>query len=174
MRVKIPVYALCIFLIIVLQSTLVDYITIYNVKPNLLLVFIVSVALLRGSIEGAVVGFFAGLVQDMLFGKNIGFYALLGMYLGLVNGSINRRLYKESFAVAIFFTFVSTIAYEGLVYVLNSLKLIIEGQTNFIYALRGIILPEAFYNSFMTVFIYFFAIKMNYRFEKLDRITRNY
>jgi hypothetical protein len=76
MKTRIPVYTACILIIITVQSTLADYIMINNVKPNLLIIFIISVALLRGIFEGGIVGFIAGLVQDILFGKVMGFYTL--------------------------------------------------------------------------------------------------
>jgi len=74
------------------------------------------VALLGSNIEGAVTGFLCGLTQDMLSGRVIGFYALLGLYLGLGIALINKRLYKENVLVAIFTTFVSSIIYEFAVY----------------------------------------------------------
>jgi rod shape-determining protein MreD len=65
MKIKIIVYAVLIFIFALLQSTVFNYIKIYDVKPNLLIVLIVSAALLAGNIEGAVVGFFSGMVHDM-------------------------------------------------------------------------------------------------------------
>jgi len=174
MKVKILVYALCILLIVVLQSTLLHYIKIYNVKPNLLIIFIVAVALLRGNIEGAVVGFFSGLLQDMLFGEIIGFYALLGMYLGLIVGSVYRRLYRENVLLVVFFTFVSTVVYEGLVYFLNLFKAIIDGQADILFAVRDVILPEAVYNSVVSIFVYILVIKLHLRFEDLSKTVRKY
>jgi len=41
------------------------------------------VALLGSNIEGAVTGFCGGLTQDMLSGRVIGFYALLGFISAL-------------------------------------------------------------------------------------------
>jgi len=169
MKIKIPVYTVCIIAIILLQSTVLDYIKIYNVKPNLIIVFTVSVALLNGNIEGAIVGFFAGLSQDIATGKLIGFYALLGLYLGLAVGSINKRLYRDNIFVVIFFTFISTIVYESTVYFLWSLRSIISGQVNLLYPLKAVILPEVVYNSAISVFVYIFVIKLTRTFEVTDR-----
>lgn len=178
MKIRILTYAVCIFFIILLQSTVLDYIEIYNVKPNLIIIFVVSVALLRGNVEGAVIGFTSGLMQDMLSGKVLGFYSLLGLYLGLIIGSVNKRLYRENLFVILFFTFMSTAFYEFTVFILGSVLPSLLGpvrtQVEFIYPLRNVILPEAIYNSIVSIFIYIFVIKMNDRFDEVDKSARKY
>jgi len=174
MRFKVVIYTVCIFFIIVLQTTVLEYIRILNVKPNLPVVFIVVVAFLQGNVEGAVVGFFAGLTQDIVSGKLIGFYALLGLYLGLVVGSVNKRLYRDNLLIVVFFTFASTILYEAIVYFIISFNSIINGNTHFLYAIKGVILPEAIYNSVMSVFIYLIVRRFSFKFEKLDKASRKY
>ncbi len=171
MKIKIFIYALCIFLISLLQSTVLDYISIHSIRPNLLLVFIVSVALLRGNTEGAVIGFFAGLSQDLISGKLLGFYSLLGMYLGLAMGSVNRRLYRENFFAAVFFMFISTIVYEWSVYFLNMITREKEGM---MLLFRNVILPEAIYNCGVLVFMYVLVVKINDMFSGTERVARKY
>lgn len=171
MKRRIIVYSIFIFLVVLLQTTLADYIKIYNVKPNLILILVVSVALLRGNGEGAVIGFTTGLIMDMLFGRILGFFALLGMYLGLIIGSVNKRLYRENFLVVIFFTFVSTIAYEGAVYSLNAFM---RGDVELLYPFTRIILPEAIYNSVVSILVYAIVIRMNKKFEELGKTARKY
>jgi rod shape-determining protein MreD len=171
MRLKILIYAIFLFLLLLLQSTLLGYVNIYNVKPNLLIIFVVCVALLRGNTEGAVVGFFAGLILDMSFGKLIGLYALLGMFLGLIVGSVNKRLYRENFLVVIFFTFVSTVIYESIVYILNTFM---SGNIDMIWTLTMKILPEAIYNSLVSILIFAIVRKMSHRFDKTSKNIRKY
>jgi rod shape-determining protein MreD len=171
MRLKILIYAIFLFLLLLLQSTLLGYVNIYNVKPNLLIIFVVCVALLRGNTEGAVVGFFAGLILDMSFGKLLGLYALLGMFLGLIVGSVNKRLYRENFLVVIFFTFVSTVIYESIVYILNTFM---SGNIDMIWTLTMKILPEAIYNSLVSILIFAIVRKMSHRFDKTSKNIRKY
>ena len=171
MKLKILVYAFFLLLLLLLQSTLLGYVRIYNVKPNLLVIFIVCVALLRGNVEGASVGFFAGILLDMTFGKFLGFYALLGMYLGLAVGSVNRRLYRENYLVVVFFTFIATILYEAAVYILSTFM---TGNMELVLPLTVKILPEALYNSVVSIFIFALVIKMNHKFEENVKIARKY
>ncbi|TYQ16092.1 UNVERIFIED_CONTAM: rod shape-determining protein MreD [Acetivibrio alkalicellulosi] len=171
MRVKIICYTLLIFIMTLLQSTVLESVSIYNVKPNLLMVLIVIAAFQGNNIEGAVVGFFSGLVHDMVSGRLLGFYALLGLYLGFCIGSVNKRLYKENVFIAIFFTFISTIIYEYCVFLLSW---VFKGGVDFIYPLRYIILPEALYNSFVSIFIFIIVIKINKWSEKSKDLKRRY
>lgn len=179
MKTKIFIYTICIFVIILIQTSILDYITIYNVKPNLLIVFIVAVALLRGNVEGSVIGFFTGLAQDMVSGKVLGFYALLGLYLGLIIGSVNKRLYRENFLVITFFTFISTVFYEAAVYTIYMWSQYVanrfaEMEMDFVFMLKDRILPEAIYNSVISIIVYIFVIKLNDKFENLNKISRKY
>lgn len=171
MRAKIITYSILIFIMALLQSTIFNYLEIYNVKPNLLIILIVSVALMSNNIEASFVGFFCGLVQDMATGKVLGFYALLGMYLGFCIGSLNKKLNRENFLIHLFFIFLSTIVYEYTVYLLNSF---VNGTFDFIYPLRHIILTEAVYNSAISVFIFLLVLRANRWFESMDKTLRRY
>lgn len=171
MRMKIIAYTILIFFAVLIQSSLGASISIYGVKPNITITLIVIVALMRGNIEGAVVGFFCGLMQDSVSGTLIGFYALLGLYLGFVIGSINKKLYRENILIAIFLTFVSTVVYEYLVYVLSTF---LRAPLDFIYPMTKVILPEAIYNSVISIFIFIIFIKLHMRFEKFDKNARRY
>jgi len=87
---RIIVVGFILLVNIILQSTYFEYIQIIGVKPNTAIAVIVAFSLMRGSFEGAVIGFFSGLLQDILFGSNIGFNALLGMYIGYFCGKLNN------------------------------------------------------------------------------------
>lgn len=171
MRMKIIAYTILIFFAVLIQSSLGSSIRIYGVKPNITITLIVIVALMRGNIEGAVVGFFCGLMQDCVSGTVIGFYALLGLYLGYVIGSINKKLYRENILIAIFLTFVSSIVYEYLVYLLSTF---LRAPLGFIEPMTKVILPEAIYNSAISIIIFIIFIKLHMRFEKLDKNARKY
>jgi rod shape-determining protein MreD len=56
--------AVLVFLAAILEVSVFSDVKILGGVPDLLLVTIVAVALLRGSIAGACLGFFAGLVVD--------------------------------------------------------------------------------------------------------------
>ena len=69
--------AVLLFLAVVVQLSIMANVDILGGHPNLLLVALVSVALLRGSTFGAVAGFCAGLLADTGVFGTLGFTALL-------------------------------------------------------------------------------------------------
>lgn len=81
---------LLVFLSFILQCTVLQAISIASISPNLLLVLTVSFALMRGKREGMFVGFISGLLTDLFFGRELGFYALLYTYTGFINGFCYR------------------------------------------------------------------------------------
>ncbi len=171
MKKKVLFYFFFIILFLLLQTTLLQYVAIYGVVPNILLVFIIVTALLRGDVEGSVVGFFAGLFVDMMFGNILGFYALLGLYLGIAVGATNKKIFRENILIAVFFTFVYSLAYESLVYIINN---IMSADMRFTYALTATILPEAAYNCVAVLFIFPLIIRAGKWFDGKEKRAKNY
>jgi rod shape-determining protein MreD len=78
--------ALVVFLCVIVQSSILSYVDVFGGTPDLVLVVLVSVALLRGSIFGAVAGFWAGILLDTATLATLGVTALLltiaGFWIG--------------------------------------------------------------------------------------------
>lgn len=162
LRYKILVNIVLITFIMLLQTTLVDFIKIKNVRPNLILVYIICASILEGSTGGGVIGLYAGLTQDVLSGKCLGFYALLGMYTGVIAGTANRRLQKENVLVALFYNFILTIIYEFAVYFFSNLG---HQIINFRYIFKNILLVEALYNGGLSLIMHYLIAKISKKFE---------
>jgi rod shape-determining protein MreD len=75
-----------LFTAVVVQLSIMSQVTILGGHPNLLLVTLVSVALLRGAVFGAVAGFSAGLLADTGTFGTLGFTALLLTLAGYWTG----------------------------------------------------------------------------------------
>ena len=74
--------AVLVFVAAILEVSVFSDVKILGGVPDLLVVTIVAVALLRGSITGACVGFFAGLVVDTATLETLGLSSLLLTLLG--------------------------------------------------------------------------------------------
>src|SRR5205814_894763 len=66
-----------VFLVAILQASVFNQVVILGGTPNLVLVALVALALLRGSVLGAAGGFFAGLVLDTANLETLGVTSLL-------------------------------------------------------------------------------------------------
>lgn len=95
-----------LFVAVVVQVSIVSGISIVHGRPQLLLVTVVCVALLRGSTFGAVAGFAAGLLADTgIFGM-LGFTSLLltlaGYWIGRYGETTGRdRTHAPLLSVAV-------------------------------------------------------------------------
>lgn len=93
MRNKVIFYIILIFSFVIVQVNFLNFISIFGVTPNIVIILIVSIALLEGRIHGAAVGFSVGLCMDAVIGVALGYQALLGMLLGFALGNINKRFF---------------------------------------------------------------------------------
>jgi rod shape-determining protein MreD len=95
-----------VFVAAVLQTTVFSDVVLLGGTPDVLLVTLVSVALVRGSLVGAVAGFFAGLVVDVALLGTLGMTSLLltltGYWAGRYGETSTRdRRYAPYLAVAV-------------------------------------------------------------------------
>ncbi len=84
---------LLLFVIAVaLQVLIVSRISILGVTADLFLILTVIIAIGKGSMEGALFGFFAGLLAGMAFYEPLGvhsfIYVLVGYFAGMLSGRI--------------------------------------------------------------------------------------
>ena len=111
MRRKITL-AFLILAAFLLQTTVFQYFQIASVTPNLLLILTSAFGLMRGKKEGLMVGFFSGLMIDLFYGSLFGFYALLYMYIGYLNGFFCKVFYDDDIKVHIVLVAASDLVYR--------------------------------------------------------------
>ncbi len=93
-----------------LEMTWLARATIAGVTPDPLLIFVITVGLLHGSEEGALVGAGVGLLQDITTGVPLGLGMLANMCAGFAAGLGERFIYMES----TFLPVVGAVALSGL------------------------------------------------------------
>ena len=92
-----------------LQSTVIPVLSIGGVRPDLVLVVVVSVALAAGKEFGVLCGVFGGLLQDLLSVGPFGYNTLTKMMLGLLVGLYERKVNKGSLLLPLLAVAVSTV-----------------------------------------------------------------
>ncbi len=152
----------------VIQSTFFELITILDIKPNIILIMIVSVALLRGELEGAVIGFIGGLMLDT-FCPFIGTNAFIGAMIGYITGIFTVGLYKENPFVPVITVFFATLVYEFVYYILN---ILLQGYTDFLFFFNTIILREMVYNALIALPVYGIVYLINSKLELKEHFKR--
>jgi rod shape-determining protein MreD len=133
---------------IVLQSTLIPLISIKGIHPDLLLVIVVSYALLSGKESGVGMGFFAGLLQDLVSGSIFGISTLSKLATGYVFGLAERKVFKEHVLLPILATLMATL-FNGVVGII--LLLIFGYKVDIVAAVMQNVVPLIGYNVIVAV-----------------------
>lgn len=165
MSKKILVLTALIYATCLLQSTVLGYVEIHGIRPNLLLIVAISVALIRSDWEAATIGLVCGLGMDILVGRALGWYGISLFLVCFLIGQINSKLYRENPLIPVFFVFTSSIVIEMLCYLII---FFLKGYEDFVFVMTNLILPESLYNAVLS-FPVFKLIERLYK--KIDKFT---
>lgn len=139
-------------ILIIIQSTLLNYAEIFNIKPDLLLVFVVLICYFVDMRKGALIGGVMGLFYDILIGRFIGPNTIIFMYIGVFICMFNEKVLKQP---RLIISVVSVLVFSqimGLIdFLIYSLTLS-KFDFSFLYMSR--ILPETIYNTIISIPMY--------------------
>ncbi len=150
----------------ILQCSVFGSFAFAGIIPNLMIVLTSSFGFMRGEKEGLVIGFFCGLLSDIFFGNFLGFYALVLMYIGYLNGKFSRIFYPEDIKLPIALIVTSDLSYGILCY---GLMFLLRGRLQFVYYFTHVILPEALYTIVVTIFLYPVILAVNKKLEAREK-----
>jgi len=128
-----------------------------------MIILTTSIALIRGNTEGMVVGFFSGLMLDVLYSNYLGIYALIYLVLGFIFGFFNKIYYQEDITLPIILIALSDFMYGICIYVFFFL---INGRFEFFYYFQKIILPETVYTVIIAIFSYRIVLRVCGKLDK--------
>jgi rod shape-determining protein MreD len=165
MRRKI-VLAVTIIVCFLLQCTIFKSLSIASISPNLMIVIAASFGFMRGKKEGLFVGFFCGLLLDIMSGTVLGFYALIYMYIGYVNGFFKRIFFPDEVKLPIALIAISDFFCNLVIYFV---LFCFRGRFAFGYYLLHTILPELVYTMIVAIVLYFVLLKINQKLEEIER-----
>lgn len=155
-----------IFGCFILQCSVFSNLAFAGIIPNLMIILTSSFGFMRGEEEGLFIGFVCGLLCDVFFGSFLGFYAIVLMYIGYVNGKFSRIFYPEDIKLPLALIIVSDISYGVLCY---CLMFLLRGRFNFPYYFTRVILPEALYTIMITMFLYPLILFVNQKLEEKEK-----
>jgi rod shape-determining protein MreD len=132
---------------ILLQSTVFSQLRLLGVRPELLYLVTILIALQEGPNQGAIVGFSCGLAQDMLLDQPMGITALTLTLLGYAVGMARQYIVSPSPLVPTIVVAISTALgvafYEIVTFLLG------QFEAGFTYAVK-VALLTALYNAVLT------------------------
>lgn len=163
---RIVLTALYIFIGFLLQSSVLDAIALGGVAPNLLILLVAIAGFMRGERAGLIVGCIMGILCDIYFGTILGFYALIYMYIGYINGKFSAIFYPEDIKLPLGLILTSDLSLGLVNY---CLLFLVRNRLDFSYYFSRIILPEAIYTLFLTLPVYPLVLFCNTKLEEHER-----
>lgn len=157
---------LCLIAGFLLQVTLFQGLSLASVKPNLILILVFAFGFMRGKKTGIWTGFFGGLLLDIYYGDSIGFYAMIYMYVGYLNGVFYKFFYDEDITLPVMLILMSSLLYGFCIYVI---RFLLRGRLDFIYYAEHVIAAETVYTLITAVLIYRPLLKLNRLLEKIEK-----
>lgn len=163
---KIIISILFVGISFLLQANILQAVSFGGIVPNLMIITTASYGFMRGKKSGILIGFFSGLCMDIFFSDVLGYYALIYMYIGYLNGNFRKIFYPEDIKLPIFLILGSDLIYNLLCYISSFL---LRGRFQFIYYVIHIIMPEMIYTIVITCIFYPLLRWVENRLESRDK-----
>lgn len=142
-----------IFIVILLQSTLTNYISFFNVMPDIALCILIYISFGNGVMTGQLTGFASGLLIDVVTLAPLGFNALMRTIIGAISGLFNGLFFMDAVLMPVLFCALAT--------VLKGLFILLAG-TFFDYSFSALAFTdsrfwiEVVYNAVLGPFVFAF------------------
>ncbi|MBR5578057.1 MAG: rod shape-determining protein MreD [Lachnospiraceae bacterium] len=159
---KLIVSTFFILLSFLLQGTLFRALSLSGIVPNLMIIVTASYGFMRGRRSGLLTGFISGLLIDIFFGDLLGYYALIYMYIGYINGVFRKSFFPEDIKLPLFLIMGSDFVFNIICYILSFL---LRGRLNFVHYFFHIIIPELVYTIVITCILYPILLRIEGKLE---------
>jgi len=163
---KIIMNIILVFLFFLLQCSLFQMFSVKGIVPNVLVILVAACGFMQGERSGIFVGFFCGLLMDIFFFDIIGFYALLYMYIGFMNGLFRNIFYPDDIKLPLVMITMSDITYSLVVYLFTYL---LRSRFHFGFYFLHVLLPELAYTLLISVLLYPLLLLMLFLVNKFDK-----
>ncbi|MCR5684294.1 MAG: rod shape-determining protein MreD [Lachnospiraceae bacterium] len=158
----ILVQALLLYL---MQTSVFTAFELAGVVPDLMIILVVAVAYMRGSNKGMLAGTVCGLLMDLTYGKVIGLFALMYMFIGFISGFAHKIYDESDYTIPVFLVGISEFLYNLFYYVFFYF---LEGRLNVGYYIFRFMIPRVIYTVLVSLLLYRLLNLENILFGRLD------
>lgn len=104
-----------ILFLIIIFAILIQKIFFFSFfKPEIVLLIIISAGLIKGSQYGAILGFWAGLIQGLFFFPILSWYMFSFCLIGFLSGLLGERIFSENVIFPLIASILATLFYSLL------------------------------------------------------------
>jgi rod shape-determining protein MreD len=156
-------YIIIYFLLLFVEKNLIHLISIKGITPDLILIFIIIISLRENKNRSTVIGFLAGLIQDVF---TTGFWGLSALTKSIVGfwGAFfqqpKKRYNLSSYVIAVSILVLVHETIFGFIYNIGT-------HLGFFQLVFQFMLPRAFYTSLFAVIIYLIFKPMLWKSESI-------
>src|SRR5256885_2521658 len=143
--------SLLILTALLLQTTLLPHLALFRVVPDLMLVGVICIGLVRGPSSGATAGFASGMLRDLLLDAPTGLSALPYVTVGYLVGAIRPYVQSSSVAVPLIGVFTGSVVGTAF-YTMLALLLGVPAQP--VDRVVQVIVLTGLYNTLLVPFAY--------------------
>jgi len=138
--------------VVLIQITVVPFISVQGVVPNLLLIAVVYFSISNGQIFGTVTGAVYGLLFDLISGNLVGSNMLSQTVAGFIAGYFSSETRREKYLYTYSFTLVVLISalINAMIFSFFS---VMDFNTNFLQALFNHALLPSIYTSIVGILV---------------------
>lgn len=148
-----------------LQICIFPFIPFLYAAPNLLIILTFTYGFSLGVEEGMLYGVICGVLMDLYFSGPFGFFTLLFLWIGFVNGKLTAYFYEEYIFLPFIVCTISEIMYNVFIYIF---RFFIREKYDVLYYLKNIVIPEVIITLIFTLLLYRFLLWYNKKLRVLD------
>ena len=134
-----------------MQATAMPHVTIMGVKPDLVLLMVISWSLLRGAQEGMIWALIGGIGLDLLSGAPFGTFTVILVILSLLAGLGELSVFRTHLALPLVATLIATLAYDLFFLLLLQMK---GASIAWADSLIKVVLPSTLFNVSLSPLVY--------------------
>lgn len=141
----------------IIGTTILPGLSLFGYVPNISLIIVVVISLLKGKYYGSFLGLAIGLIQDIMFSFAIGVNGFIYFTLGFMIGTIEKNINNENIILPVIFSSLGTIYYNLMYFIFIfflSRKMPNNGLVSMVFTL------EILYNGIVSILIYILLSKI--------------
>lgn len=113
------IITLMLILSLILPGTVFYFWSWGGIKPDLIMLFTIYMALHHNTMPGALWGLGTGIIGDFYLGRNLGMYSLTLTAVALLSNWLAKRWYRDNYLLMTVLVFFVTFAGQVLIALLN-------------------------------------------------------
>ena len=152
MKLKYIVPLFVFIPVVLIQLTVIPFVAIQEVVPNLILIAVVYFSISNGQIFGTITGASYGLLFDLISGNLVGSHMLSKTVAGFVAGYFSGETRREKYLYTYSFTLVVLLSALADAMIFSFFS-VIDFNTNFLMALFNHALLPSIYTSIVSILV---------------------